>query len=311
MIYVFLGQDFNIVKKRIDSLVDKLNINNIIRYDALECDFEDVLNEVNYIDLFNEKKLVIVSNFSFKSLNENDEKLLIKYIDNMGENVIIIRCIDESLDERKTLTKSLKAKCKVENVKKLDYKDLHQYVNDMFVDAGIYVDYNKVKKILDYCEYDVDYTISEVEKLIIYKSGENELTDKDIEEVISKNNEKEMYNFIESIIKKDIKESLNSYKILKSCKIEDLVIIEMLARQFRLLGQIKHLRNTMDVYNIAKELQTKDFIISKMIPYVDNYCDEEILDALYKLSDCDIDIKVNGKDSSYVLENFIMTYTLH
>ena len=310
MIYVFLGKDFNIVKNKIDNLISRLNISNITRYDDPGIDFDEVLDEVNYVDLFNEKKLVVVSNFSFKSLSEKTEKRFIKYIDNMSDDVIIIRCIDETIDERKSLTKALKSKCKVEKIESLDYKNLHEYVNNMFVDAGIYVDFNKIKRILDLCEYDPDYTISEVEKLLLYKIGETELTDKDIDEVISKNNEKEMYTFVENVIKKDIKGSLNSYKILNSSKIDETVLIEMLARQFRLLGYIKKLKISMDVNEIEKQLGVRNYIINRLIPYTNLYSDDEILDVLYKLSDCDIDIKVNGKDGSYVLENFIMTYTL-
>ena len=33
MIYVFLGNEINIIKKKIDSLVDELKIDNIIKYD--------------------------------------------------------------------------------------------------------------------------------------------------------------------------------------------------------------------------------------------------------------------------------------
>ena len=53
MIYVFLGNEINIIKKKIDSLVDKLKIDNIIKYDYDSVSIEDILNEINYLDLFN------------------------------------------------------------------------------------------------------------------------------------------------------------------------------------------------------------------------------------------------------------------
>ena len=119
MIYVFLGKDFNIVKIQIDDLINKLKIENIIKYDFTESSISEIIDEVNYVDLFNEKKLIIVSNFSFKKINEKDEEKLSRYIDNMNENVIIFRCIDDSLDERRKLTKLIRSKCKVEIVEKL------------------------------------------------------------------------------------------------------------------------------------------------------------------------------------------------
>ena len=70
MIYVFLGNEINIIKKKIDSLIDELKIDNIIKYDYDSVSIDDILNEVNYVDLFNEKKLLIVSNFTFKKMKD-------------------------------------------------------------------------------------------------------------------------------------------------------------------------------------------------------------------------------------------------
>ena len=162
MIYLLLGKDFNIVNARVDSLVSSLNITNIIKYDFSEVELEDIINEVNYIDLFNEKKLIIVSNFSLKNIKDNNEDMLTRYINNMNDNVIIFKCIDESLDERRSLTKLFRSKCKVEEIQKLDYKTLHEYVSNMLKNNGITSTFNQIKRILDICEYNPDYTINEV-----------------------------------------------------------------------------------------------------------------------------------------------------
>ena len=53
MIYVFLGNEINIIKRKIDSLIDELKINNIIKYDYDSVSVDDILNEINYVDLFN------------------------------------------------------------------------------------------------------------------------------------------------------------------------------------------------------------------------------------------------------------------
>lgn len=308
MIYVFLGIDFNIVKKKIDDLINKLNINNIIKYDFSETSIKDILDEVNYIDLFNEQKLIIVSNFSFKKLKDKDEELLKKYIDNMNDNVIILRCIDESLDERKSIIKLLKNKCKVEEVKKLDYKELHEYITNMLKENKINTTYNQVKKILDLCEYNADYTISEVEKLILYKYGQNELYDEDIDEVITKSTEKEIFTFTENVIKRDVAASLESYNILMGKKkMDEILLIDSLEKQFRLLFQTKELRSKMDEVTLSRSLGVNPYVIKKLYPYLNNYTLEDIANILYKLSEMDRDIKINGYDKRHVFEMFLIS----
>ena len=307
MIYVFLGKDFNIVKIQIDDLINKLKIENIIKYDFTESSISEIIDEVNYVDLFNEKKLIIVSNFSFKKINEKDEEKLSRYIDNMNENVIIFRCIDDSLDERRKLTKLIRSKCKVEIVEKLDYKNLHEYVSNLLKENKIKASFNQIKRILDLCEYNVDYTLSEVEKLLIYKIGSNELFDKDIEDVINKNNEKEIFSFTEYVLNKDIGHALDSLKILISSDIDEVVIIDSLAKQYRLLYQVKLLNGTLNEKMMASALKVKEYTIKKTREFINNYSEEELLDTLHKLSDCDIDIKINGYDKNKVLESFIIT----
>ena len=306
MIYVFLGNEFNIIKKKIEELINTLNIDNIIKYDFSESSISEILNEVNYVDLFNEKKLIIVSNFSFKKLKEKEEKDLLNYIDNMNDNVIIIKCIDESLDSRKSITKIIKEKCKLFEMEKLDYKSMMDYIN-MFKENNIKISYNQIKKILDLCENNIEYAIKEVEKLLIYKIGEKEVSDKDIDDVISKSTEKEIFNLTDNVMKRDIAKSIESFNILISSKIDATVILETLSRQFRLLYQTKILSKNNSESNISKMLLVNPYVIKKTFMNINNFKEEEIIDYLYKLSNIDIDIKTKGYDKNKVLESFFLT----
>ncbi len=306
MIYVFLGNEINLLKRRIDGLKRELNINNIIEYDFDDSNIIDILNEANYVDLFNEKKLIIVSNFSFKKVKDAYEKELLRYIDNMNDNVIILKCIDESLDERKNITKKLREKCKVEEIKKMDYKELHEYITNMFVSNNKKITYNQVKEILNRCEYNDDLAINETEKLLLYKLGEDVITDDDIDKVVSKSSEKEIFTLSDAVMKKNLKQIFNSYNILIRSGIEPVVLIDNLARQFRTLYQVKILCKTMDEKEISRKLGLNPYVVKKAHENVNNYEEEELINNLYELSNLDIDIKVKGLDKYKVLENFFL-----
>lgn len=306
MIYVFLGNEINLLKRRIDGLKHELNINNIIEYDFDDSNIIDILNEANYVDLFNEKKLIIVSNFSFKKVKDAFEKELLRYLDNMNDNVIILKCIDESLDERKNITKKLREKCKVEEIKKMDYKELHEYITNMFVSNNKKITYNQVKEILNRCEYNDDLAINETEKLLLYKLGEDVITDDDIDKVVSKSSEKEIFTLSDAVMKKNLKQIFNSYNILIRSGIEPVVLIDNLARQFRTLYQVKILCKTMDEKEISRKLGLNPYVVKKAHENVNNYEEEELINNLYELSNLDIDIKVKGLDKYKVLENFFL-----
>lgn len=306
MIYVFLSNEVNLLKRRIDDIKKESKINNIINYDFDDYNIIDILNEVNYVDLFNDKKLIIVSNFSFKKIKDKDEKEFIRYIDNMNDNIIIFKCIDEALDERKTLTKKLKEKCKIEELKKMDYKTLHEYITNIFRKNNKKITYNQVKEILSRCEYNDDFAINEVEKLLLYKLGEEVITDEDIEKVINKNNEKEIFALTDAVMKKNIKQIYESYDILIKSNMEPIALIDSLEKQFRTLYQVKVLSKTMNERDIVKKLGINAYVVKKAYENINNYKEEELIDKLYELSDLDIDIKINGLDKYKVLENFFL-----
>ena len=53
------------------------------------------------------------------------------YFELYDDNNNLIKCIDESIDERKTLTKMVRSKCKLEIIEKLDYRNLHAYITKL------------------------------------------------------------------------------------------------------------------------------------------------------------------------------------
>lgn len=307
MIYVFLGNEINIIKKKIDSLIDELKIDNIIKYDYDSVSIDDILNEINYVDLFNEKKLLIVSNFTFKKMKDKEEKALSNYIDHMNDNVIILKCIDEKLDTKKELIKLVNDKCKVIELKKMDYKTLHEYVTKIFGDNNKRITYNQIKNILSLCENDTDSVLNEVNKLLLYKMDSDTITDEDIENVISKNSEKEMFKLNDAVMAHNIPNMLESTKTLVSSGVDEVVIIDYLSKQFRTLYQIKVMSKDTGIQTITSRLSLNPFVTKKMLDVVGKFSEEKLLNIIYKLSDADISIKVEGLDKGKVLENFYLS----
>ena len=305
MIYVFLGNEISILKSKINEIINKLNISNIIKYEYDETNIIDILNELNYVDLFNEKKLIIVNNFTFKGIKEKEEKILSNYINNMSDNVLILKCKDENLDSRKSIIKLLKEKCKVEELKKLDYKSLHDLVTKIFKENGINVTYNQVKKILEMTENNTDITLLEVNKLLMY-IDDKKLTDEIIDKVVSTSNEKEMFRLNDAVMNKDIAKIFESYKIILSSGVDSIAIIDFLSKQFRTLYQVKILSKSKNPDLISKELGINPYVIKKMYDIMNNFKEEEIINIMYKLSDMDIDIKVNSLDKDKLLEMFFL-----
>ena len=105
---------------------------------------------------------------------------------------------------------------------------------------------------------------------------------------------------------KDLAQALNSYKILISSNIDSTIILDNIAKQFRLLMQIKA-TNTYNEQELSRKLGVNPYTIKKLYPYTNEYSNEEIVDILYKLSQIDIDSKVYSYDRNSLLETFLIT----
>lgn len=308
MIYVFIGNEINIINKNQEELIKELNISNIIKLDYTDLSIMDVINEACFVDLFNERKLIIVSNFSFKKMKEKDEEEFMRYIENMNDNVIIFKCIDESLDNRKKLIKLINEKCKVINCEKLDYKSLNTYITNMFKEKGYNINNNQIYKIMTLCEYNTDLTINEVTKLMLYKGNDTQITNADIDAVISRSYEKEMYNFIDNVMRRSLSKSFDSYNLLKG-SVDEIVILDSLAKEIRQVYQIKELTGKMNDGGIMSVTGIRSsFSLQKKKEYINLFTVDELLNGLYLLSNADIDVKINGIDKSKVLESFLINF---
>ena len=129
--------------------------------------------------------------------------------------------------------------------------------------ADIFTIANQIKKILDLCEYDTDKTMSEVEKLLLYKMDSKSISDSDIDDVVVRSTDKELYSFNECVLNRKIGEAFDSLKILLNNNIDSIIIIDSLARQYRLLYQMKVLHEEMSYDDMARSLGINSFVIKK------------------------------------------------
>lgn len=305
MVYFLCGEERFLINKRCDELISELGINNIIKYDMEEYSFTDVLSEVYTIDLFNERKLVIVSNFSFKCLSSREEEGFFKFLSEVNDNVILIKCADEKLDERKKIVKLLRDKKCIFEFKKLMYSNLENYVFDYFKSCGYKVSLDVVKKLVKKLENNSNLVFNELDKLMMYKYDEKVINSCDIDDVVMRNYEKELFAFSNAVMNKEIGDAFNCYKKLMNMNIEISVLVDYLSKQFRTLYQIKNINGSF--YDISKKLDVNEYVIKILYNSINIYSDEEILNILCKLYDIDEGIKIYGYDKNKIFENFIIS----
>lgn len=309
--YLLYGLEEFLINKEIDKIKTNNNIEDIdiVKYDLENTKLENIIEDASSISLFGVKKLIIVNNsYIFtgttnKKLMEQNTDILVNYLNNSSDNIIIFKIIKEKLDERKKIVKLFKEKGIVKDFNRTT--NINKYVLDMFDNYKI--DNSNINLLINRVGNNLEILSQEIEKIKQYKDTDLVINKDDIINLTSKNIDTDFFNLIENIVSKNKEKAMNSYfEIIKDE--EPIKIIVVLANKFRLIYQAKNLyKKGYSEKDISNLLNVNPYAIKKCLETGRNYSDKILLECLLKLADLDIDIK-NGKiDKNIGLELFIMT----
>lgn len=307
-IHLIIGNSRELNEEKINEIV--ANGLNIIRMDLDENSIEDVIEEAGYLSLFSEQKYIVVKNaniFSSKKSNEKEINKLLAYFENPNPETTIVFVTEKKLDERKKVTKILKNKFKIHLIDELKDKELYLKVLAEFEMDKYKISSFAVNYIIKSCLEKYDLIYQEINKLKLYKIDDKIITDDDVIEATSISYENNIFDFTNSVIKKDIKKAFLILENLKLMKQEPIVLLVVLANQYRLMYQSKALsRQGKSQGEIAKILKVNPNAIWHSLQNGYNYSFEELLTKIENLADLDYKIKSGEVDRFLGFDVFLL-----
>lgn len=294
MTILIVGEE-SLINLEIDKILKLEKNYSQIKYDSLTpCD--KIIEELNTIDMFYDKKIVIVKDF----LNIKEQDILQKYIEKSKDNNILI-LTTSSLDERRKIVKTLKEKAKIIDTKNTN---IDTFIKESFKDYEI--DYQTINMLKEYTNNNYQKIENEINKLKMLKIDEKKITKEDIKEITLKDFDTNIFDFLKAINNKNKKEALNIYYKLSQNKEDEIKIIGALANNYRLLYKIKVLSNTTLDNDIMTKCNIKNPYRLKILKQESyNYSNEYLLNMLKKLSELDIKIKSGQTDKKLGMELFL------
>ena len=307
--YILFGENELEINNYIDSILKSENILDKIVYNYNESKIEDVIEEAGYFDLFDNKKLIVVTESDFlTSKSTLDNKSFDNYISNPNDNAIIVfKVVVDKLDERKKIVKTLKEKAIVKEFKLPDDKNINSYIKNYFETRDYKIDNRAINEIVIRLKDNTKVLNSELEKLEIYKFEDKNITLEDVIKVVTKYEENNVFKLVDAVLKRDKGLIFSLYKSLIDNKEEPTVLLVLLANQFRLMFQANVLAESgMDRYKIASQLKEHHYRVGLALDNSRNIEKEKLLDILHRLSEVDFQIKTGLVDKIKALETFFL-----
>lgn len=312
-IYLLYGDERFLIKQEKDNLINQTIKNNIeykvSTYDMVTTHPDEIFNDLITASLFEDKKVIICDNAffltSFKTKPSFDSDLFIKRLSAIDNEKILILTVDGKLDERKKIVKYLREKAIVKELNKLKDNDLYIYAKQLFNSFNYKIDNQALNLLINQINDNLGLLYQESYKLMTYKIDDLVISYQDVKDLVSKPIIDLLFELIDAVIKRDIKEIFKLYQKLLLINEEPVKIIVTLANQFRLIYQTKILKKQgLNNQAIALQLGIHPYRI-KLAANM-NFKEPILLTYLEKLADLDINIK-SGKINKYLgLELFFL-----
>lgn len=306
MIYIIKSESYRLLKSTISSIIKDIDEENIFYYDLTIDSLKDILEESNYNSLFSLKKASIVYNtniFNTKYEYKEDLELLNKYYEHNSDNIVIF--LVDSISLKKTIVKKIKEDGNLYELNMPIKEELNKKVKEYLKEQNFKIDNNALISIINRCNNNYDYILNELDKVILVKK-DYLITKQDIEKYTINTNNIDIFEFIDKVIKKNIKDSLKELNnVLENT--EPAIIFSNLANQYRLILSTKNLIN--DGYSekdIANKLNIHPYRIKLAHENSYNYTNLELREKLLFIGELDYKIKKGEIDKNNALKLFLI-----
>ncbi len=313
-IYLFTGAE-EYLKKYYTNAITRLIVEednkefNFISFEG-KTDRDTIISNCETLPMFSEKKLVIAKNTGLfkakKGESENagaDKKSgkdkLSDYLENIPDYTCLI-FIESEIDKRIKLVNTIK-KCGL--IVEMDYQkpaDLVKWVVKVIKSHNKNVDQMTASYIVENSEYSMTELLNEIDKLVNYAEGKNEISIKDVEKVCNKTIKSRIFDLTDAISEGNISKALSLLNDMAALKEPMQKVLFMIVRQIRMVYRIKLLRNQgVREDAAAKQLGLTPFVASKVMS-VSRNLDINVLErAMYYSLELDESIKT-GKISDRI-----------
>ena len=170
------------------------------------------------------------------------------------------------------------------------------------------MDNKTINYLINYLKNDNERIINEFEKLKAYKWEEKEIIIADIDKIVVKDVDDDIFTLINNIVHKDIKKSFDIYQTLIEKGEETTKIVITLLDQFRLIYKVKVLmQDGKSKDNIVSMLKEHPYRIKLAMEASYSFTYKELTNYMKDLGKIDINIKTGNAANDLGFDLFLLS----
>lgn len=262
--------------------------------------FENIYDAMRSLGFFSSKRLIIIKNiFSQKMLTKD----MTKYLNTNPtlDDVILLFWESDHLDKRSGLFKRLRAEKYSQEFSLLKGNALTAWITQELKIRGARMEKELIILLAQAFGEDMWRLSNELDKLIAFANGQK-ITKNMVADFNYNLINTNIFDFIDCISTKNEQRLAELFQNIIEAE-NEMYILSMMQRQFRLLSQTKKLKKTLTCpQELARETKIHPFVAKKLWQQVDNMSLGEIQRGIDHLVRAELDIKTGRATAALALQ---------
>lgn len=309
-IYFLYGEENYLKKQYKDKLTQAMipqgDTMNYAYYEGKGINVREIIDLAETMPFLGERRLIVVENSGFF---KNASPELAEYVKSIPETTNFI-FIESELDKRGKLFKAVKDKGRVVEMSKQDEQTLIRWILANVKKEGKQTTESAIRYLISKCGTDMENLQKEMEKLFCYTLDKDSIETADIEEICTTQITNQIFEMVNAVAEKKQKKALELYYDLLALKEPPMRILYLLARQFRLLMEVKELAaNGYGKKDIASKAGLHPFVVGKYQEQSRAFSNKALRAILEESVDIEERVKTGRLQDVLGVELFIVKYS--
>jgi DNA polymerase-3 subunit delta len=318
-IYLFYGTESFLMGEMVSLLESQIVASGeqeflLSRYDLNETPLDQVIEEAETFPFLGGTKCIIATNAAFLTALKDTSKVehriesLTPYLSSPANHSVIVFCISHSkLDERKGIVKAIKKVATVCSFQSLEGKALQEWVIDQGEKHGVQWAPNAVTLLIESVGSSLQRLHQEVKKLATYVGQANVISREIVEHLVSRTLDDNVFALTDHVSKVQLERAFQLLHDLLQQKEDPIKLTLLLARQFRIMLQVKELASRgYGQQQMAASLGLHPYPVKLAMDIGQRYEITLLRKILNELADVDYKVKTGQMDKVLALELFLL-----
>lgn len=287
----------------------------IATFDLAETPIEVVVEEAETMPFLVERKLIVVRDSTLLVAGgkeggkiEHKVEALLTYIGNPADHSVVVFVVNgEKLDERKKVVKAIKSAGTVLSFLPLGGGELVQWVVQEVEKRGCRIGRDAAEALIAASGVQMAVLAAEMDKLCLYAGAGGIIDTAAVDQLVARSTEQNVFVMVEHIAAIRLEQALGIFYELLKQREEPIKIAALIARQFRIMLQVKELaRQSYSQQQIASQLSLHPYVVKLAGDQARKFETGRLKAILSELAELDYRMKSGQIDKVLGLELFLL-----